>query len=246
MKKEEDNFRANRKKWWRNYIHFKRKNKKKASKFIYLGKEPVDGAIVLCNHEGTNCPRMIEWWYPRDYRFWGAYEMNSGMRSMSNYLRNVFYPLKKRWKKFPSQVVGFLGTPITTVIYKGLHLISIYKDMRFKTTIEESIETLKANQSIIIFPEDSTNGYQKVLQGFHPGFVALMQIAYTRHNMDLPIQVMYWHRATNTFVVDENIYMTSELLKKFNNDKEAICKFLCDRCNHCGSIDTVNYKKEEK
>ncbi len=241
MKNKEVTFRKNRKKWWRNYINFKRRNKKKEPKFIYLGEEFVDGAIILCNHEGTNCPRTLEWWFPKDFRFWGAHEMNSGMRNMSRYLRKVFYPQKKKWKKFPSEFVGTIGTPIATVVYKGIHLISSYSDMRFKTTIDESLETLKNNESIIIFPEDSTNGYLKHLEGFHPGFVALMQMSLRRLNYDAPIYVMFWHKQENVFVVDK-AYKTSELLKEFNNDRDAICKFLCDRCNVCSDYDVSNVK----
>ena len=139
------------------------------------------------------------------------------------------------------KIIGFLGTPITTYIYAGLNLIPTYKDFRFMTTIKESIKTLKKNEKKtkqknpsykIIFPEDSTNGYQDVLVGFHGGFTTLASTA-LKEGMDLPIYVMYYQKKNHRFVVGKPIKY-SELVNK-GMTKDEMCEYLCNECNLLGA-----------
>ena len=100
------------------------------------------------------------------------------------------------------------------------------------TTIKESIKTLKKNENIIIFPEDSTNGYQDVLVGFHGGFTTLASTA-LKEGMDLPIYVMYYQKKNHRFVVGKPIKY-SELVNK-GMTKDEMCEYLCNECNLLGA-----------
>lgn len=229
MKKKKQ--KSNRKIWWRISKGLVKITKKKPE-WVFMGEEFCERSIILCNHVGTKCPLTLEYFFPYNFRFWGTHEMTEGMRSMCHYLQDVFYPIKKGWKKVPSKIIGFLGTPITTYIYAGLNLIPTYKDFRFMTTIKESIKTLKKNENIIIFPEDSTNGYQDVLVGFHGGFTTLASAA-LKEGMDLPIYVMYYQKKNHRFVVGKPVKY-SELVNK-GMTKDEMCEYLCNECNLLGA-----------
>jgi len=206
-------------------------------KFIFLGDEPEQGAVMLCNHVGTTAPLRLELYFQHNFRFWGAHEMNEGMRSMYKYLSTTFYQDKKHWKPVPAKIMAFFATPITTAIYKGMKLISTYRDSRLRGTIKQSVQVLDTNQSIIIFPEDSTNGYLDVLEGFHSGFVLLLNECF-RNGKDLPIYVMYYQKAKNRYIIDKKV-MYSTLLKKYNT-KEEIAECLKNRCNQLGKYEDEN------
>ena len=128
------------------------------------------------------------------------------------------------------------------MFYRGINLISTHKDIQFRHTITESIETLESGKSVIIFPEISDKGYLDVLEGFHPGFTMLGSIL-LRKGKDVPITVAYYRKKEKRYVVDKPI-MLSELFAQ-GATREDIAKALCDRCNELGQMDLNNKETRE-
>ena len=120
------------------------------------------------------------------------------------------------------------------MFYRGINLISTHKDIHFRHTITESIETLDSGKSVIIFPEISDKGYLDVLEGFHQGFTMLGSIL-LRKGKDVPITVAYFIKSEKRYIVDRPV-MLSDLFKD-GMTREDIAKVLCDRCNELGQMD---------
>ena len=232
----------NRSLWFRGLKKFMKLFKKKPE-FIFLGEEFSDKSIVVSNHEGTSAPLALELYSNMRFRFWGAYEMNSGLIKLYKYQTRVYYHEKKHWNLHLARLFCLIASPVTYVFYRGLRLISTYKDHRLKTTIEKSIEALENNEAIVVFPEDSTKGYLKELEGFHSGFLLLAKRCYKK-GMDLPIYVAYYKKEENIYIVDKPVYY-SELIKN-GESAEAIAKKLCDNCNKLAKVDTNKDKTIEK
>ena len=127
-------------------------------------------SIILSNHVGTNAPLALELYWDVPFRFWGASEMNDSFKSMYKYQSRVYFHEKKKMPLFIAYIYCLLATPLTWWFYKGLNLISIYKDSRLKNTLAESIKTIKTGKSIVIFSEMSINGYTDELKGFYGVF----------------------------------------------------------------------------
>ncbi|MBQ4268321.1 MAG: hypothetical protein IJB97_01575, partial [Clostridia bacterium] len=127
-----------------------------------------------------------------------------------------------------------LASPLTNMFYKGLRLISTYRDARFRKTLVESLETLEQKNSVIIFPEDSTKGYLDELEGFHEGFASLASLC-LKKGVDVPLYVTYYRKSEKTYVVDAPV-MISELFKD-GATREEIAEALCNRCNELGKLD---------
>lgn len=206
----------------------------KKPKFLYLGEEFSDGSIILSNHEGSYSPLTLEIWMNRKIRFWGTYEMNSGLKELYRYQTRIYYHQKKGWNLWLARIVCLIVSPLTNLFYKGLNLISTYRDTRFMKTIKTSINAVKNGESIIIFPEDSSKGYYKELTMFFSGFAFLAQTL-AKKGIDAPIVVSYFRREEKIFVIDKPIKY-SELLAKYG-DKDNIAKNLLDRCNLLGKMD---------
>lgn len=226
-------------KWWFRFLKKIMKIRYKEPKFIYLGEEIKDGSIILSNHEGTDAPMSLEIYLDKPIRMWGAHEMNSGLFKMYGYQTKVYYHEKKGWNLHLARLFCLIATPLTNLFYKGLNLISTYKDARFIKTIRESKDALKDGQSIVIYPEDSKNGYLEQLDGFFAGFT-LLGDSLKRDGKDIDIYVSYFKKSSTTYIIDKPIKY-SELLK-ISEDKDEIAKILCDRCNELGrlELDTIN------
>ena len=67
------------------------KGRYKKPKFVYLGEEFENGAIILSNHEGTDSPMSLEIYLDKPLRMWGAAEMNSGLKELYRYKDRQHY-----------------------------------------------------------------------------------------------------------------------------------------------------------
>jgi len=226
----------NRKTWFRGLKCFLKLFVPKP-KFVYLGESITKPSIILSNHVGASAPVKYELYFKENFRFWGTYEMNSGLKSVYKYLSTVYFHQKKHKGKFVSKLIAFFACPFANLFYKGLNLISTYKDHRFKNTIKESIKTIQNGQNLIIFPEDSSKGYFDNLTQFFAGFVVLAKMFYKK-GIDLPIFVSYYRKKDKTFVIDKPINF-SDLVKTRLN-KYEIAKMLCNRANALATIDINN------
>lgn len=221
-----------RKAWFRGFKKFLRLFIKE-SKFVYLGDKIGDKGIILSNHVGTSAPLAFELYGPKNIRFWGAHEMNAGLIRLYKYQSKVFYHEKKHWNLFLARMFCLIAAPVANIFYKGLRLISIHKGSKLRTTLNESVDALENNQNIIIFPEDSTNGYLDELEGFHAGFTLLCNMCLKR-GIDIPLYVAYYKKDIKTYVIDKPI-MLSQLFQS-NETKEEIASKLCARCNELGKM----------
>lgn len=219
-------------KWWFKVLKKIMKIRYKKPTFVYLGEKFTNSAIILSNHEGTDAPMSLEIYNDAPIRMWGAHEMNSGLIKMYKYQTKVYYHEKKHWNLFLARAFCLIASPLTNIFYKGLNLISTYKDARLKTTIRESYDTLQEGQNIVIYPEDSTNGYLPQLEGFHAGFYLLAETC-LKKGLDLPIYTTFFKKEEKVYVVDKPIKY-SEL--KQGKTKNEIIETLLKRTNELGKM----------
>lgn len=213
------------------------KGKYKQPNFVYLGEEINGPSIILSNHEGTDAPMALEIYLNRPIRMWGAHEMNSGLKQLYKYQTRVYYHEKKHWNLHLARLFCLLASPLTNLFYSGLDLISTYKDGRFIKTIRESIDAIKQGDNIVIFPENSENGYLSELEGFHAGFVLLCEQC-LKEGIDIPIYVSYFKKEKNTYVFDKAVKYST--LKDQYKTRDEISRQLCLRCNELGKMNCSN------
>ena len=206
----------------------------KRPRFVFLGKQFDKGSIILSNHVGTDAPLTLELYCDKPIRFWGASEMNSGLISTYKYLSRVYYHEKKHWNLHLARLFCLIGAPVSNLFYKGLHLISTYRDARFLKTLNESLRAIKGGDNIVIFPEDSSEGYFDELKGFHLGFGMLCDFC-RRAKIDVPIYVTYFRKRDLTYIVDAPLRY-SELCAG-GASKQQIAERLVARCNELGKLD---------
>ena len=221
-------------KWWFKLIKKLMLCRYKEPRFVYLGDEIEKGSLILSNHEGTDAPMSLEIYLNKPIRMWGAHEMNSGLIKMYKYQTKVYYHEKKHWNIHLARLFCLIASPVTNVFYKGLNLISTYKDARFRRTIKESLEALNNGENIVIFPEDSTKGYLEELEGFYAGFIVLAEICQKR-KIDVPIFVTYFRKKDLTYIIDKPVLYSE--LSKDGASREEIAKQLVERCNVLGKME---------
>lgn len=220
-------FRQNRAAWYRGMKKMMKIRYKKPQ-FVFLGEAPTSGSIIVSNHEGTDAPMALEIYCQFPVRMWGTAEMNSGLRKMYKYQTQVYYHQKKHWNLHLARLFCLLASPLTNLFYKGLKLISTYQDANFIKTLRESFNAISNGENVVVFPEDSPEGYLEELPKFYDGFLACAEYC-LKHGKDVPIYVSYYKKKQRIYVFDAPV-LYSELKQRFQT-REEMSKYLLDRCN---------------
>lgn len=160
-------------------------------------------AIYIANHRGAAGPLTLIVYFPKILVPWGAHPMTEGYLSRWNYLYHLFYRQKLKYDKFRSLFLATTFGLISRVLYRGVHLIPSYTDLRFKKTISLSLSHLQQNNSILIFPEDSSDGYQDEIESFHQGFLFLAKRYFETAGSHIPIIPVYYHQENKRIMIGE-------------------------------------------
>lgn len=206
----------------------------KRPRYIYLGDKPGPQCIILTNHEGASVPLTMEMYGGVPARFWGTFEMDKNFKTAYQYQTVRYYHGKKNWNIWPARLFCLLATPLTRLFYMGLELIPTYPDMRFKNTLSRSIHFLQKGNTLVIFPENSDDGYHKVITEFRPGVVMLLEQC-QRHGLDVPVYVAYYKKGTRQHVFDKPA--TVGQLLGLGLDRRALTERLRSRCNELGKME---------
>lgn len=78
-----------------------------------------------------------------------------------------------------------------------------YPDGRLARTVKKSVELLAQDIAIMIFPENSEEGYKDELTDFFPGFVLVAKGYKKAYGEDIPMRPVYYHKKKRLIAVGE-------------------------------------------
>lgn len=202
----------------------------KKPQIINLAGEIQEGSIVVANHSGKNGPPALDLHYPAFTAKWGAHEMLGNYAGRRAYLRDILY-IKKCGKKpgFRTSFKASLEAIFSIYIYRGMRFLPTYQDGRFATTLRNSVQVLDAGISVMIYPENSNEGYKDVLTEFFPGFVMLAEKYYRQKGKDVPIYPVYYSLPKRIMVIGKPLFVQDMVREGL--DRYQIAQRYCDAVN---------------
>lgn len=212
-------------------------------KILFLGNEFSKDKpyMFIVNHCGKKSPLKIDLYFKNDLRVWGINEMTLGYKSVRKYLRTTYYHQKRHLPKWLAWLVGTIVSPLVASYYLGMRIIPTYTDLRFAKTIRETIDSVENNRSIMIFPEDSTEGYKKEIPSFFSGFAMALD-KLNNKGYDLDLFVGYLLKKENTFVImDSKKY--SKLKEEYKTNDE-LSEAMRLEMNSLINFNVKKYKKD--
>lgn len=188
-----------------------------------------DKAIIVSIHAAKKGPMAISMTYPKFSAMWGHHGMLGNYRERFSYLRNVLYIQKMHKNKFTATFKALYEAVFSIFIYKGMKIIGTYTDMRLLSTIRNSMGVLDEGASVIIYPEDSSEGYFDEVRSAFPGFVMLAETYYNKKGEDVPIIPAYISTKKKRFIVGEPKYVHE--MQKSGLSRQEIADKMKDEIN---------------
>ncbi len=202
----------------------------KKPQVISLAGEIEDKSILVANHVAKRGPVVYDLYLPKKYTVkWGAHQMVGNYKSRKAYLRDVFYITKQGYGKFHASLAGGFEAIFSKYFYRGIKVIGTYENVKLRRTINKSIDVINENIPILIFPENSWEGYKEVLTEFYPGFVLLAEQYFKRTGVDLPVYPVYYHAQKKIMLIDRPLYVNE--LAKQGLDKKQIAEVFKNKVN---------------
>lgn len=193
---------------------------KKKPQIVYLGEGEVeDQAIFIANHSAANGPLTYELFFPKYFIPWGTHEMCGNYKMRWNYLYHIFYRQKLKYSRTKSFLLATSFGLISKFLYNSTGLIGTYKDTRLASTFKKSFQVLDQKLGLLIFPEDSSNGYFEKPTQYFKGFLSLSKLYFKKNQVDLPIYNVYFSKAKNKLVIDKPIRINQLLMQGASEDQ---------------------------
>ncbi len=170
---------------------------------VCLGKAPEDRCLYLANHANKMGPFIYDMFFPLYHVKWGAHQMLGGYTSRKAYLRDVVYMQKNGYGRRSAAFKASFEAFFSGCIYRGMKFLPTYPDTRFMRTVKKSVDVLDDDTALMIYPENSNDGYHDLMTSFFPGFVMVMNLYRKRHGEDIPVRPVYYHRKKRLIVIGE-------------------------------------------
>ena len=196
-------------------------------KFINHNENLPEDGLMVGLHMGKFGPFYMSQYMPFKFAIIGAHQMLESYKERFLYLKNVLYIQKQHKSKFASTLKATFEACFSKYIYKGMHIIPSYQDMRLLHTIHNAAKTMDNGLPVMIFPENSDNGYQKTLQECHDGFITIAKFIGKNRKKETPIFPFYTHVKRKIIVIGKPFYLSQ--LEGKNN--EEIIAYTRDRVN---------------
>lgn len=195
---------------------------KRRPKIIDLNNGKIESrAIYIANHSGASGPFTFELFFPKYFIPWGTHEMCGNYKERWNYLYHVFYRQKLHYNKFRAFWLATLFGIISKSLYNATGLIGTYRDVRLFKTFKDSFKVLDENIGLLIFPENSSDGYHELIKEYFRGFVSLAKVYFRKRKLDLPVYNIYYSKKHNKMIIDKPIYINKLLDEKMNEQEIA-------------------------
>ncbi len=202
---------------------------KKKPTIINLNETIKDQAIFVSNHSAASGPLTLSLYLPKLFVPWGIHDMCEGYATRWRYLYHVFYQQKLGFTKVRSFFIATGFALISKILYRAMQVIPTYVDMRLMETIRLSSEVIDSQTPILVFPEDSSDGYHEILRFYNPGFVYFSMQYHRKNEVDLPIYSVYYSKKDKAMIIDRPMYVQPLLAQ--GRTKEEIAELFKERAN---------------
>lgn len=177
--------------------------------------EPTDKPVVyVSHHQNMFGPVNVLLWYPKFMRLWG---LSVFIDQQACYDHYVNYTFTKRFKmsSFIAKPLAWGVSYFVSRLAQSARVIPVYRRSRQITrTLKESVETLQAGASVLIFPDIDYASDDSEVGRIYEGFLNLEKYYNRKTGEHIDFVPLYANQATKEILYGQAI--------RFDKDREFI------------------------
>lgn len=183
---------------------------KRPADIVNTGLTPLQHkAIFAANHCGARGPFNLTTAFRKinhNIMTWSSWETGGNLKDRWNYFYHIFYRKKLHYPAPVAWMSATLVAPVYPIIFRYAGLIPVYRGTKIKRTYNYTMQCLDEDVSVIIFPENSDEGYSELPEQFHRGFLLAAKLYLSTRGEDIPIYPTYYSPAQNKAFIGESLY----------------------------------------
>lgn len=185
---------------------------------------PKEHAVIVANHTQMNGPIAAELFMPDNCYIWCAGQMMN-FKEVPEYAFADFWSQKPKWQHPFYKFLSYLIAPLAVCIFNNARTIAVYRDMRLMGTFKNTINMLKDNANILIFPEKDEK-YNNILYKFQENFIDIATLYYKKTGISLTFVPMYIAPKLRKMYIGKGIVFDNS--NAIEDEKKRISSYLSD------------------
>ncbi len=191
----------------------------------HLPDEPV---IIVGNHAQMYGPIACELYMPQNVYTWCAGQMME-LKEVPAYAFADFWAQKPVYIRWFYKILSFLIAPISVLVFNNARTIAVHRDKRILSTFRDTVETLRAGNSVVIFPEHN-QPHNHIVHAFQNRFIDIAKLYCRRTGKELAFVPLYIAPRLSRMYLGEPIRFSSET--PIEEERVRICDRLMEEITH--------------
>ena len=198
--------------------------RRKFKKYNIIGLEniPKDASLIIGNHAQMYGPLLSEIKFPYPRYTWCIGNVLK-LKDAPSYILDDFWPNRKKGTTWFYKIVSYIISPVCVYTFTNADVIGVYKDTRIISTFKNTVQALKDNHHIIIFPEQHQD-YNHIINEFQDKFIDVAKLYYKETGKELSFVPMYNAPKIKTVIYGKPIKFNSQI--PIEEQRITICNYL--------------------
>lgn len=196
---------------------------------VQFPKDLHDGVVYISSHQNLFGPFMMLHSFPKEIRTWILHVFLEQKLCFQQYRD---YTFTKRFR-MPKMLATLLAYPISFFIPKLLKSgkgIPVYRgSKKIVKTLKESVDALKANENIALFPDKDYTDTSANVSDLYEGFLYLEKYYYKETGKHVEFVPVYISKKRKLIVADEPIRFRDG--KNFMKERNIVLEKIQNRLN---------------
>ncbi|WP_243297069.1 lysophospholipid acyltransferase family protein [Bacillus litorisediminis] len=205
---------------------------------IILSGTPAGPAVYVSHHQNFYGPFVTYLWLPIPVRVWVLhvfFDKTSCYRQFVDYTFTVRLKMKKKFAAF----IAFLLSSLISKFFQSANAIPVFRGTKkIVDTFNDSVQTLKRGEPILIFPDIEYANSSSVMQGMYEGFLYLERYFHRETGNHIHFIPLYVSKKTHTVITGEPISFRDG--EPFKSELKIVSQKLRDSINQlaqkCGDV----------
>lgn len=180
--------------------------------------------IIVGNHCQMNGPIIGELYLPGEPYIWCAGEMMH-LKEVPAYAFRDFWSQKPKWTQPFYKLLSYIIAPLAVCVFNNARTIGVYHDGRIISTFKNTIKTLQAGKSAVIFPEHDVK-HNHIIYEFQDKFIDIARLYYKKTGKALHFVPMYIAPKLKTVYFGKAVSFNAGA--SMDGERARICNSLMD------------------